>query len=62
MSLGEKRGEIRTKLSTIIRWASPVAMMSGVSKMFSDLLGLTIYVPSLGEAANTGYQVSSGPA
>ena len=25
--------------------------------MFSDLLGLTIYVPGLGEAANTGYQV-----
>ena len=27
---------------------------SGVSAMFSDLLGLTIYVPGPGEAANTG--------
>ena len=45
------------KLSTVIRWAGPVAMVSGVFTMFSDLLGLTIYVPGLGEAANTGYQV-----
>jgi len=57
MSLGEKRGETRMKLSTVIRWAGPVAMVSGVFTIFSDLLGLTIYVPGLGEAANTGYQV-----
>jgi hypothetical protein len=56
MSLGEKRGETRMKLSTVMRWGGPVAMVSGVFTMFSDLLGLTIYVPGLGEAANTGYQ------
>ena len=54
--MGEKRGETRMKLSTIIRWAGPVAIVSGVFTMFSDLLGLTVYVPGLGEAANTGYQ------
>lgn len=49
------------KLSTIVRWGGPVAIVSGVFTMFSDLLGLTIYVPGLGEAANTGYQaVGSG--
>jgi hypothetical protein len=56
MSFGEKRGEAQMKLSTIVRWGSPVAIVSGVFTMFSDLLGLTIYVPGLGEAANTGYQ------
>jgi hypothetical protein len=44
------------KISTLIRWGGPVAIVSGVFTMFSDLLGLTIYVPGLGEAANTGYQ------
>jgi hypothetical protein len=44
------------RFSTVIWWAGPVAMVSGVFTMFSDLLGLTIYVPGLGEAANTGYQ------
>jgi hypothetical protein len=49
------------RLSTVIRWGGPVAIVSGVFTMFSDLLGLTIYVPGLGEAANTGYQaVGSG--
>ena len=49
------------RLSTLIRWGGPVAIVSGVFTMFSDLLGLTIYVPGLGEAANTGYQaVGSG--
>ena len=43
--------------STVIRWGGPVAIVSGAFTMFSDLLGLTIYVPGLGEAANTGYQV-----
>jgi hypothetical protein len=57
MSLGEKRGETRMRLSTLMRWGGPVAIVSGVFTMFSDLLGLTIYVPGLGEAANTGYQV-----
>ena len=47
--------------STVIRWGGPVAIVSGVFTMVSDLLGLTIYVPGLGEAANTGYQaVGSG--
>lgn len=44
------------KPSTVIRWGGPVAIVSGVFTMFSDLLGLTIYVPGLGEAANTGYE------
>ncbi len=49
------------RLSTLMRWGGPVAIVSGVFTMFSDLLGLTIYVPGLGEAANTGYQaVGSG--
>ncbi len=49
------------KLSTLIRWGGPVAIVSGVFTMFSDLLGLTIYVPGLSEAANTGYEaVGSG--
>jgi hypothetical protein len=56
MSFGEKRGETQMKLSTVMRWAGPVAIVSGVFTMFADLLGLTIYVPGLGEAANTGYQ------
>ena len=57
----EKGGETRMRLSTLIRWGGPVAIVSGVFTMFSDLLGLTIYVPGLGEAANTGYQaVGSG--
>jgi hypothetical protein len=56
MSLREKKGETQMRLSTVIRWAGPVAIVSGVFTMFSDLLGLTIYVPGLGEAANTGYQ------
>ena len=44
------------KLSTVVQWGGLVAIVSGVFTMFSDLLGLTIYVPGLGEAANTGYQ------
>jgi hypothetical protein len=61
MSLAKKRGETRMRLSTLIRWGGPVAIVSGVFTMFSDLLGLTVYVPGLGEAANTGYQaVGSG--
>jgi hypothetical protein len=56
MSIREERGETRMKLSTIVQWVGPVAIVSGVFTMFSDLLGLTIYVPGLGEAANTGYQ------
>ncbi len=61
MSYGEKRGKIRMRLSTLIRWGGPMAIVSGVFTMFSDYLGLTIYVPGLGETANTGYQaVGSG--
>ena len=56
MSLEYERGETQMKLSTVIQWGGPVAIVSGVFTMVSDLLGLTIYVPGLGEAANTGYQ------
>jgi hypothetical protein len=60
MSLREKRAT-RMRSSTVIRWGGPVAIVSGVFTMVSDLLGLTIYVPGLGEATNTGYQaVGSG--
>ena len=49
------------KLSTLIRWMGPAAIGGGVAMVFSDLLGLTVYVPGLGEAAQTGYQaVGSG--
>lgn len=49
------------KLATLIRWTGPAAIGGGVFMVFSDLLGLTIYVPGLGEAAQTGYQaVGSG--
>lgn len=49
------------RMATIIKWAGPVAIANGVFMIFSDLLGLTIYVPGLGEAAQTGYQaVGSG--
>ncbi len=44
------------KLSTVVRWVGPVAIVSGVFTMISDLLGLTVYVPVLGEAADTGYE------
>ena len=56
MSLEYERGETKMKLSTVMQWGGPVAIVSGVFTMVSDLLGLTIYVPGLGEAANTGYQ------
>src|SRR5215217_8795332 len=56
MSLEYERGETQMKLSTVLQWGGPVAIVSGVFTMVSDLLGLTIYVPGLGEAANTGYQ------
>jgi hypothetical protein len=49
------------RIATLIRWAGPAALVGGVFMIFSDLLGLTIYVPGLGEAAQTGYQaVGSG--
>ena len=49
------------KVSTVLRWVGPAAIASGLFMVFSDLLNLTIYVPGLGEAANTGYQaVGSG--
>lgn len=44
------------KISALGRWVGPAAIASGVFMVFSDLLNLTIYVPGLGEAANTGYQ------
>ena len=49
------------RMATLIRWAGPAAIGNGVFMIFSDLLGLTIYVPGLGEASQTGYQaVGSG--
>ncbi len=49
------------KVSAVMRWVGPAAIVGGVFMMFSDLLNLTIYVPGLGEAAHTGYQaVGSG--
>ena len=49
------------KVTAIVRWVGPAAIVGGVFMMFSDLLNLTIYVPGLGEAAHTGYQaVGSG--
>ncbi len=44
------------KISALARWVGPAAIAGGVLMVFSDLLNLTIYVPGLGEAANTGYQ------
>ncbi len=49
------------KVSAVMRWVGPAAIVGGVFMMFSDLLNLTSYVPGLGEAAHTGYQaVESG--
>ena len=49
------------KVSAVMKWAGPAAIVSAVFMIFSDLLNLTIYVPGLGEAAHTGYQaVGSG--
>ena len=49
------------KVSAVMRWVGPAAIVGGVFMMFSDLLNLTIYVPGLGKAAHTGYQaVGSG--
>ena len=54
-------GEDEMKVSAVMRWVGPAAIVGGVFMMFSDLLNLTIYVPGLGEAAHTGYQaVGSG--
>ena len=49
------------KISAVMKWGGPAALVSAVFMIFSDLLNLTIYVPGLGEAAHTGYQaVGSG--
>ena len=49
------------KISAVMRWVGPAAIVGGVFMMFSDLLNLTIYVPGLGKATHTGYQaVGSG--
>src|SRR3712207_5362394 len=54
-------GEDEMKVSAVMRWGGPAAIVGGVVMMFSDLLNLTIYVPGLGKAAHTGYQaVGSG--
>ena len=58
---GFYEGEDEMKVSAIVRWAGPAAIVGGVFMMFSDLLNLTIYVPGLGKASHTGYQaVGSG--
>jgi hypothetical protein len=58
---GFDEGEDEMKVSAVMRWVGPAAIVGGVFMMFSDLLNLTIYVPGLGEAAHTGYQaVGSG--
>jgi hypothetical protein len=49
--------EDEMKVSAVMRWVGPAAIVGGVFMMFSDLLNLTIYVPGLGKAAHTGYQV-----
>lgn len=51
-----EREETQMKISDLGRYVGPAAIASGVLMIFSDLLNLTIYVPGLGEAANTGYQ------
>lgn len=49
------------KVSEILRWVGPAAIAGGVMMVFSDLLGLTIYLPGIEEAAPTGYHaVGSG--
>jgi hypothetical protein len=54
-------GEDEMKVSAVMRWVGPAAIVGGVFMMFSDLLNLTIYVPGLGKAAHTDYQaVGSG--
>jgi hypothetical protein len=56
-----EEGEDEMKISAVMRWVGPAAIVGGVFMMFSDLLNLTIYVPGLGEATHTGYQaVGSG--
>ncbi len=50
------REETQVKISALGRWVGPAAIAGGVFMVFSDLLNMTIYVPGLGEAANTGYQ------
>ncbi len=46
-------GEDEMKVSAVMRWVGPAAIVGGVFMMFSDLLNLTIYVPGLGKAALT---------
>lgn len=49
------------KFSEILRWVGPAAIAGGVMMVFSDLLGLTVYLPGIEEAAPTGYHaVGSG--
>ena len=53
----ERKEEGEMRLSAMMQWVGPTAIAVGVLMVFSDLLNLTIYVPVLGEAAHTGYQV-----
>ena len=43
------------KLSTLIRWAGPVAIGGGVFMVFSELAGLPIHIPYLSQDTLTGY-------
>jgi hypothetical protein len=48
-------------LSTLIRWAGPVAIGGGVFMVFSELAGLPIQMPYLSQDTSTGYAaVGSG--
>jgi hypothetical protein len=43
------------KLSTLMRWAGPAAIGSGVFMVFSGLSGLPIHIPYLSQDTPTGY-------
>ena len=43
------------KLSTLMRWVGPAAIVGGVFMVFSELSGLPIHIPYLGQDPPTGY-------
>ncbi len=49
------------KISKLIQWGGPVAILTGMFMVFSDLSGLPIEIPYLSQHAPTGYDaVGSG--
>lgn len=49
------------KISKLVQWGGPVAILAGVFMVFSDLSGLPIEIPYLSQDAPTGYEaVGSG--